>query len=396
MMPANDYFLNKLKQIKNKGLFRTISYLSAPSSAHTIIDNKEVLLFSSNNYLGLCDNPILKAAAVSAIEKWGVGSGGSRLTTGSFDLHRELEERLAAFKKTESSIVFNTGYMANTGTISAVAEKNWIIYCDRLNHASIFDGCNLSGGRLVVYKHCDTNDLLKKVIKFKGVPGLIITDGVFSMDGDIAPLPQIIKIAKEYNLFTMVDDAHATGILGRTGAGSLEYFGLEGKIDIQIGTLSKSMASEGGFAAGSKALIELLRNKAKSFVYSTALAPHTIAVSLAALKIIEEGHELRFCLLKKANWVTAKLNQSGFNVPKETGTPIIPMIIGDTQKALTFSKELLNEGIYIPAIRPPTVPNGTSRLRITLTSSHTQADLEYAVSKLIQVGKQLGILNKES
>lgn len=386
-----NYIINKLEKIKGKGLYRELRYIETAQSPRVKIKGKDFILLGSNNYLGLCNDHRLKKAAIDAINKYGVGSGGSRLTTGSYDLHRELEQKIASFKGTEASLVFNTGYMANVGIIAAICNKNWVIFCDKLNHASIIDGCRLSGAKLIRYKHCDMNDLLDKVIKYKGSNNLIVTDGVFSMDGDIAPLPDIIKIAKEHNIMTMVDDAHAAGILGKNGSGTSSYFGVDNEIDIMMGTLSKAFASEGGYAAGSKNLIDYLKNCARSFIYSTALSPATIAVSIKALEIIENDVERRVNLLKMSEWFQNELKTVGFNV-METKTPIIPIMVGSSDKAVEFNKNLLEEGIYVPAIRPPTVPEGTSRLRVSLMATHTKQDLEEALIKIKLIGKNLNII----
>jgi 8-amino-7-oxononanoate synthase len=386
-----NYITDKLRKIKEKKLYRELSYIETAQSPKVKIQSKDFILLGSNNYLGLCDDYRLKKAAINAISKYGVGSGGSRLTTGSYDMHMELEKRIASFKGTEASLVFNTGYMANVGIISALCDRNWVIFCDKLNHASIIDGCRLSGAKLIRYRHCDMNDLLDKVNKYKKINSLIVTDGVFSMDGDIAPLQHIVKIAKENNMITMVDDAHATGILGKNGSGTSSYFNLGNQIDIMMGTLSKSVASEGGYVAGSRDLINYIKNSARSFIYSTALSPATIAVSIKALEIIEKDEERRLNLLKMSNWFQNELKVAGFNVI-ETKTPIIPIMVGPADKAVEFSKSLLNSGIYIPAIRPPSVPEGTSRLRASLMATHTVQDLEEALTKIKLIGKKLNII----
>ncbi|HEY5524998.1 MAG TPA: 8-amino-7-oxononanoate synthase, partial [Clostridium sp.] len=381
-----NHIIGKLKETKEKGLYRDLRYIETAQSPRVKIEGKDFILLGSNNYLGLCDDSRLKKAAIDAINKYGVGSGGSRLTTGSYDIHKELEEKLASFKGTEASLIFNTGYMANIGVITSLCDRSSVIFCDRLNHASIIDGCRLSGAKLIRYNHCDMNDLLNKINKHKGSRNLIVTDGVFSMDGDIAPLPDIIKIAKQHNIMTMVDDAHATGVLGKNGSGTLAYFGLDNEIDIMMGTLSKAAASEGGYVAGKKDLIDYLRNYARSFIYSTALSPSVIAVSIKALEIIEKDEERRVKLLKMSDWFQNELQIAGFNLIK-TKTPIIPIMVGQVDKTVEFSKSLLKEGIYIPAIRPPSVPEGTSRLRISLMATHTQQDLEEALTKIKLIGK---------
>jgi len=386
-----NYITDKLTKIKEKGLYRELRYIDTAQSPWVKIGGKDFILLGSNNYLGLCDDIRLKKAAIDAINKYGVGSGGSRLTTGSYDLHKELEKKIASFKGTEASLVFNTGYMANVGIISALCDDTWVIFSDKLNHASIIDGYRLSSAKLIRYKHCDMNDLLNKINKYRGSNNLIVTDGVFSMDGDIAPLPDIVKIAKKFNMMTMVDDAHATGVLGKNGSGTASYFGLENEIDISMGTLSKAVASEGGYVAGKKDLINYLINSARSFIYSTALSPSTIAVSIKALEIIEKDEERRIKLLKTSNWFQNELKIAGFIV-METKTPIIPILIGEVDKAVEFSKILLSKGVYVPAIRPPSVPRGTSRLRISLMATHSKKDLEEVLVKIIEIGRKLKII----
>jgi 8-amino-7-oxononanoate synthase len=386
-----EHIIEKLKETKEKGLYRELRYIETAQTPRVKIKERDLILLGSNNYLGLCDDSRLKKVAIDAINKYGVGSGGSRLTTGSYDIHKELEEKIASFKGTEESLVFNTGYMANIGIITSLCDRNSVIFCDRLNHASIIDGCRLSGAKLIRYKHCDMNDLQNKIDKYKGSKNLIVTDGVFSMDGDIAPLSDIIKIAKKHNIMTMVDDAHATGILGKKGSGTSSYFGLDNEIDIMMGTLSKAVPSEGGYVAGKKELIDYLRNYARSFIYSTALSPSTIAVSIKALEIIEEDEERRVKLLEMCDWFQKELEIAGFNLIK-TKTPIIPIMIGETDKTVEFSKGLLEAGVYVPAIRPPSVPEGTSRLRVSLMATHSQKDLEEALIKIKLIGKQLNII----
>lgn len=380
-----------LQQIKDAGLFREFKWLEAPQEPYTIMEGRRVLLLSSNSYLGLCNDERLKKAALNAIEKFGVGSGGSRLTSGSYQLHRELELELAQFKHSEDCLVFNTGYMANLGTIAGLADREWVIFCDRLNHASIIDGCRLSGAKLVVYKHCDPGDLQKKLQRYGGESNLIVTDGVFSMDGDIAPLKEIIALARQYQALTMVDDAHATGVIGPNGGGTSDYCGLNDTIDIQMGTLSKALAGEGGYVAGKKNLIEILRHRARSFIYSTALAPQTIAVALAALDIVKSEPKRRESLLANGIWFRRQLMAAGFET-SDGLTPIIPVRIGAAERAVQFSQRLLAAGIYIPAIRPPTVPKGTSRLRISIMATHNREMLQTALNALQSIGRELGLI----
>jgi 8-amino-7-oxononanoate synthase len=384
-------FKLELDKIYNSGLYRILKYFESSQTPNTIVDGKKVILLASNNYLGLCDDKILKKAAIEAVEKYGVGSGGSRLTTGSNVLHMELENLIAKFKNREAAILFNTGYMANVGAVSTIADKNTTIFCDRLNHASIVDGCKLSGGRLVIYKHCDLNDLVKKIDKYKGYKNIIITESVFSMDGDIAPLEGIVKIAKKYDIPLMVDEAHGTGVIGKYGKGVVDYYGLTKEVDLQVGTLSKALASEGGFVVGKNNLIEFLRQKSKCFIYSTALSPQTVAVSIAAINLLKTNNELVKKLQSNAIFFRSRLKEFNFNV-LDGITPIIPVIIGDTLKSVKFSEMLLDEGIYVPAIRPPTVPKGTSRLRISIMATHKIGDLEYALRKIRKIGKELHVI----
>lgn len=384
-------FAEKLQQIRNHGLYRQMTYLQSPQGARVRLAGEDILLLSSNSYLGLCSDDRLKQAAREAMEEYGVGSGGSRLTTGSCEVHRKLEEEIAAFKGTEAALIFNTGYMANIGVISALADESWVIFSDRLNHASIIDGCRLSGAEVVIYEHCDPADLERQVQNHRGRRGLIVTDGLFSVDGDIAPLPQLADIARRYNLLFMVDEAHATGVLGKQGGGTTDYFGITRGIDISVGTFSKALASEGGFVAGSRSLIDYLANTARSFIFSTALSPVTIAVSLAALDIVRTQPRTRETLLAHAAWFREKLRAAGFKVADHP-TPIISVILGSSDMAVAFSKRLLEKRIFVSAIRPPTVPVGTSRLRINLMATHTREDLERALLCLEEVGNELGLI----
>lgn len=382
-------FLKKeLENIKNKGQYRELTYLKGSQNKYCSFEDKKVLLMASNNYLGLCDDERIKKVSKDAIDNYGVGSGGSRLTTGSYDVHKKLEEEIAILKNREAALLFNTGYMANIGVITSICNKEWIIFSDEFNHASIIDGCRLSGAKIVVYKHSDMKDLKQKVKLYKGAKRIIITDGVFSMDGDIVKLPEIIKISKDNDIWVMVDDAHATGILGEKGSGTEEYFGLKGQVDIQVGTLSKALASEGGYVAGSYELIEYLKNKARSFIYSTALSPIVVSAALKALYIIKKDNNLRKNLLNNSKWFQEELKERGFCI-LESETPIIPLLVGDEDKAMKFSKMLFEEGIFIPAIRPPSVPKDTSRLRITLMATHTKENLNFVLDKISYVFKKL-------
>jgi 8-amino-7-oxononanoate synthase len=307
-------------------------------------------------------------------------------------VHKKLEDEIAAFKGAEAALLFNTGYMANVGAISSIAGKDWVIFSDRFNHASIVDGCRLSGAEIIIYEHCDASDLETKAQSHRGRRALVVTDGLFSVDGDIAPLPDIVQVAKKYNMLLMVDDAHATGVLGENGGGTADYFGLQNEIDIQMGTFSKSLASEGGFIAGNRGLIDYLANKARSFIFSTALAPATVAVSLRALEIVQAEPRLRQSLIANSAWFREKLREIGFEI-MDFPTPIISIVLGPPDLTVNFSNRLMGEKIFVSAIRPPTVPQGTSRLRINLMAIHTADDLAPVIDSMASIGKELGILN---
>lgn len=376
-------YLTEIEILHQQQLYRKpITYI--PISATKVLkDNEEFLMMASNNYLGLTHHPQVKKAAIKAIEKYGTGSGGSRLISGSHILFAKLEQALAEFKSTEKALVFNTGYMANVGTISALTNNNDYIINDELNHASIIDGCRLSKAKTLIYCHKNMADLenILKNLPYSHTK-LIVTDSVFSMDGDIAPLDEIAYLAHKYNALTMVDDAHATGVLGK-GHGSVEHFHLQGKIDIQLGTLSKALASEGGFVAGKKILIEYLINKARSYIFSTALTPADIASSLEALSLIANDNSLVDKLYDNISYVQNLLRQN--NIDINLTTPIVPIIVHSNEKALQIAQKLYEKHIILSAIRPPTVPQNQSRLRLTISASHTQEDLNFVITELIKL-----------
>ena len=373
-------YLTEIEFLHQQQLYRKpITYI--PISATKVLkDNEEFLMMASNNYLGLTHHPQVKQAAITAIEKYGTGSGGSRLISGSHILFTKLEQTLAEFKSAEKALVFNTGYMANIGTISALTNANDYIISDELNHASIIDGCQLSKAKTLIYSHKNMLDLenILKNLPYSNTK-LIITDSVFSMDGDITPLDNIVYLAKKYNALTMVDDAHATGVLGN-GHGSVEHFHLQGKIDIQLGTLSKAIASVGGFVAGKKIFIDYLINKARSFIFSTALTPADIATSIEAISLILNDKSLVKNLYKNISYTQNLLKQYHINL--NLTTPIVPIIVHDNQKALTIAQKLYDKHIILSAIRPPTVPQNQSRLRLTISASHTKDELSYAISAI--------------
>ena len=387
-----DFIDNELSELKREGLYRELKIIEGGQGARVRVKGREVILLSSNNYLGLASHPELKKAAALALEKYGCGSGASRLISGSMELHKELEQKIASFKKTESAILFNSGYTANIGVISSICGRGDIILSDRLNHASIVDGCLLSGAKLKRYPHKDI-DAIERFLRIGSAfkKRLIVTDGVFSMDGDIAPLREIVRLAKRYSAILMVDDAHATGVLGKNGRGTGEYFGLDDSIDIIMGTLSKAVGSFGGFVAGRKKLIEFLMNRARSFIYTTSLPPSVVASSIVAIDIIEKRHNLRELLWKNVNYLKERFENMGFNIMKSQ-SHIIPVFVGDTHKAVEMSEMLLREGVFVQGIRPPTVPQGKARLRVTVMATHSRNDLDAAFESFNKVGKKMGII----
>jgi 8-amino-7-oxononanoate synthase len=368
-------FEKELAQLEHDHLLRQPKVIDSYDGPRVTIAGRSLLLMCSNDYLGLANHPSLEKAASLAMGRYGFGSGASRLVSGTSALHRELEERIAEFKGTDSALLFNSGYAANTGIIPALAREGDVILSDSLNHASIIDGCRLSRARVKVYAHKDMGhleDLLKK--GRAAARRLIITDGVFSMDGDIAPLPDLVLLSEKYDAMLMVDDAHATGVLGRTGRGTAEHFGLEGRVHIQMGTLGKALGSFGAFAAGRKDVITLLMNRARSLIYSTALPPSVCAASLAAFAITEQEPRRRESLWKNRERLVSGLTSIGISIGSSQ-TPIIPLLIGDSDKALQAGTRLFDNGIYAAAIRPPTVADNTSRIRMTLMSTHSDDDI---------------------
>lgn len=370
----------ELAQLKEQNLFRSMTVFDSPQSRSILTAGKEMLLFSSNSYLDLCNDREIKEQAAAVMEEYGTGSGGSRLTTGTTRLHQLLEEEIAEFKGREAALVFNTGYMANVGILSSLAQKGDMIYSDELNHASIIDGCRLSRAETVVYRHNDMRDLEEKIKAHPHRRGLIVSDGVFSMDGDIVNLPELVRIADKYQLLSMIDEAHATGVIGATGRGTEEYYGMEGAVDVLMGTLSKSVGSEGGFVCGSEKLISYLLNKARSFIFSTSLSPSVMAASLFALRKIRREPKLVESLQENIRYCCSQLQKRGLAAASETA--IIPLMIGDEGKAMQVMERLKERGFYISAIRYPTVARGKARLRITLMSSHRKEDIDSLVENL--------------
>ena len=381
-----------LETAKRNNAYRTLRTMETPESSHVKIcvagahASSEQLLLASNSYLDLANIPELKQAMAQAVLDWGTGSGGARLTTGNKTPHDELEYELAKFKGEEAAITFNTGYMANVGTISALCGKSDIIFSDALNHASIIDGIRLSRATCVVYKHNDMTDLERAIQEnATNQKMLIVTDAVFSMDGDLANLPELLRIAHTYNCLLMIDEAHATGVIGRTGRGLAEHYGCE-HADVTVGTLSKAIACEGGFVAGKKQLIEFLKNKSRSFIFTTAMSPAMAAGALRNLRFLESHPERVQQLQENVKFFCKALQREGLNVP-QSPSAIIPVIIGDEAVALNASAKLLERGYVIPAIRYPTVAKGQARLRASLMATHTHEELERAAKAIAQVIK---------
>ncbi len=382
---------NTLNQLEQNGLKRRLRCVEGSQGAKIVIDGKEVLNFCSNNYLGLADDVRLRQAAAESLEHEGFGAGASRLVCGHMQAHENLEKELAAFKGAQRALVFSTGYMANIGIISSLFGREDIIFSDRLNHASIIDGILLSQAKFKRYAHCDMVALEKMLQESEGFKRrVIITDSVFSMDGDIAPLDKIVELAQKYDCLVMIDEAHAFGIMGENGTGLAEYFCVSDQVDIQMGTLSKAAGSFGAYVCGSEKLIEFVLNKARSFIYTTGMPPSVAAASCKAVQIIQKDPDLRQRLWDNTRYVKAALERIGFDT-MNSQTPIIPILVKDSSLALQFSMALLEENIFISAIRPPTVPQDTARLRLTVMATHQQSDLDYLINKLQDIGERLGI-----
>lgn len=383
-----------LAQRRALDLYRQPVTYHPVDAAHVLLEGKRHLMLASNNYLGLTHHPLIKQAAYSAIEIYGTGSGGSRLTTGSHPLYELLEQELAAFKGTEAAIVFNTGFMANIGAVTALVGPGDAVFSDEYNHASIIDGCRLSRAHTVIYRHADMAHL-KEMLATTPCQGrrLIVTDGVFSMDGDIAPLDSIVELAEQCSALVMVDDAHAMGVIGEGGRGTVSHFGLHRRVHVQMGTLSKALAAEGGYVAGSRALINYLMNKARSYIFSTAQAPATVAAARAAIQVLSANPDMVQRLRNNADWMRDRLIRAGLSV-EGGGTPILPVMIGEAADAVAMSRELKGAGLIVSAIRPPTVPPGTSRLRLTVSAAHTQEELADAAEKIIAAGRYLGLIKE--
>ncbi|WP_232698950.1 glycine C-acetyltransferase [Brevibacillus daliensis] len=390
----HQFLQENLSELKDKGLYNVIDPLESANGPVIKIKGKDLINLSSNNYLGLATNERLKEAAKRAIDKYGVGAGAVRTINGTLDVHLKLEEKLAQFKHTEAAIAYQSGFNCNMAAISAVMDKNDAILSDELNHASIIDGCRLSKAKTIRYNHSDMDDLRQKAKEAKESGQynkiMVITDGVFSMDGDIAKLPEIVEIAEEFDLIIYVDDAHGSGVLGN-GAGTVKHFGLSDKVDFQIGTLSKAIGVVGGYVAGKQELIDWLKVRSRPFLFSTSLTPGDVVAITEALDIIMTSTELHDKLWDNGNYLKKGLKELGFNIGNSE-TPITPCIIGDEVKTQEFSKRLYEEGVYAKSIVFPTVAKGTGRVRNMPTAAHTKEMLDQALAIYEKVGKEMGII----
>ena len=400
--------MNKIKKILNyidsHKLYPDIKIINGSVKSNVFIDGKRVLMFSSNNYIGIATHPRVVDAAVNATKKYGVGSGGSRLLSGNLQIHRDFELAIAKFKGCEDAIVWPSGYSANVGIISALMnplkvgvsdffERKGVIFSDELNHASIIDGCRMSKQKIVVYKHNNVSDLEKKLKKYKKRRELVVTDSVFSMDGDIAPLDKISALCKKYDAMLMIDEAHATGVLGNKGHGAVEYFNLdpEKDVDVIMGTCSKALGATGGFVVGSKSLIRYLRVASRSYIFSTAMAPASSAALIETLKVIEDEPEIRERMWKNVKYLREGFNKIGFDTITSE-TQIIPVLIGTEEKAIEFARKLLKKGIFAPCVRWPAVRKNKARIRFTVMSKHTKEEIDYLLKCCSDIGRDLNII----
>lgn len=392
-MSRLDWIEQELQALHEQGLYNRIRTIQSPQGAWLKVDGKEVLNFCSNNYLGLANHPRLVEAARQAVEKYGVGPAAVRSIAGTMDLHVELERRLAAFKGVEAAITFQSGFNANLGTIPALVGKEDVIFSDELNHASIIDGCRLSGATIVRYAHNNVADLERAIQEWQGKyrRALIVTDGVFSMDGDIAPLPEIYEIARRYDILLMVDDAHGEGVLGRGGRGIVDHFDLHGKVDIEVGTLSKAFGVVGGVVAGNARIIEWLRQRGRPFLFSSAMTVPDVAACLAALDLLEESTHLVEKLWENARYFKAEMKRLGFDTG-QSQTPITPIMLGEAPLAQEFSRRLFEEGVFAMAIGYPTVPKGKARIRVMISAAHEREDLDKGLEAFARVGRSLGVI----
>ena len=389
---------DQIQQLKEKGTHFRLRVLEDEQEPVCTFDGKKVINLASNNYLGLTTHPKLREAALEATRKYGVGSGAVRTIAGTMRIHMELEEKIARFKNVEACVVFQSGFTANAGTVSAFLGKEDFIISDELNHASIIDGARLSRAKILVFRHKDIAHAEEQLASVKGQPGhkLLITDGVFSMDGDIGPLPGLCDLAEKYGAIMMVDDAHASGVLGRNGRGTIDHFKVHGRVDVQVGTLSKAIGALGGYVCGSRDLIDFLYHRARPFLFSTSHPPSVAATCIAAFEVLEEEPQLMEKLWENTRYFKKELGNLGFNIGGKntpaSETPITPIIVGEGKLAMQFSRELFNEGVMATGIAFPTVPEGKARIRTIMTATHTREQLDQALDTLKHVGKRLTII----
>ncbi len=385
---------DELQNLKNSGLYNRIRTLSSPQGAWLVVDGKRTLNFCSNNYLGLANHPRIVQAARESVAKFGVGPAAVRTIAGTMDLHIELEQRLAAFKGVEAAITFQSGFTANLGAIPALVGGEDVIFSDELNHASIIDGCRLSRAKIFRYAHCNPDDL-RRVLKEQRANyprALVVTDGVFSMDGDVAPLDKIYEVSKEYEAILMVDDAHGEGVLGKGGRGIVDHFSLHGKVDVEVGTLSKAFGVVGGVVAGNPLVVEWLRQRGRPFLFSSAMTVPDVAACLTAVDILEESTELVDKLWDNTRYFKEEMRNLGFDTG-ESVTPITPIMLGEAPMAQQFSRELFEAGVFAMAIGFPTVPRGKARIRVMISASLEKDDLDQGLEAFASVGRKLGVIN---
>jgi len=384
---------DEINNLKEAGLYNRIRTLGSPQGAWLVVDGKQVLNFCSNNYLGLANHPRIVKAAQEAVTKYGVGPAAVRSIAGTMDLHLELERRLAAFKGVESAITFQSGFTANLGTIPALVGKDDAIFSDELNHASIIDGSRLSGAKIIRYAHCNPADLDQQLKEQRAnfPKALVITDGVFSMDGDVAPLDKIYEVTRQHDAILMVDDAHGEGVLGKGGRGIVDHFHLHGKVDVEVGTLSKAFGVMGGVSAGNPLVVEWLRQRGRPFLFSSAMTVPDVAACIAAVDLLEESTELVDRLWDNARYFKAEMKRLGFDTGVST-TPITPIMLGEAPLAQQFSRELFEAGIFAMSLGFPTVPRGKARIRVMISAAHARADLDKGLEIFAAVGRKLGVV----
>ncbi len=384
---------DELQKLRDDGLYNRIRTLSSPQGAWLVVDGKRVLNFCSNNYLGLANDPRIVQAAQEAVKKYGVGPAAVRSIAGTMDLHLELERRLAAFKGVEAAITFQSGFTANMGTIPALVGKDDAVFSDELNHASIIDGCRLSGAKIIRYAHCNPQDLQRVLSeeRSKYPRAMVITDGVFSMDGDMTPLDKIYEVVQKFDAILMVDDAHGEGVVGKGGRGIVDHFGLHGKVDVEVGTLSKAFGVVGGVSAGNPVVVEWLRQRGRPFLFSSAMTVPDVAACLAALDILESSTALVDKLWENTRYFKAEMRRVGFDTGLST-TPITPIMLGEAPLAQQFSRELFENGLFAMSIGFPTVPKGKARIRVMISAAHSKDDLDKGLEAFKSVGKKLGVI----